>query len=239
MELPPNATVDQLLDVNRFRQFIALESGQLPDPPVLTMSNLPIEKLEIPGLNYVENFLDENEEQEILNKVNNCDWSEELQRRVQHYGWRYDYKSRKVDSNMWLGPLPDWAKAIAQRLVYENYIPYLPDQLIVNEYKGEQGIAPHIDSKSSFADGIVMISLLESWEMTFRKRRSKRKLNRMLKRRSAMILTGEARYLWAHEIPKRKTEPGDIKPGNKKPTRVPRGCRISLTFRKVITNNAS
>ena len=45
-----------------------------------------------------------------------------------------------------------------------------------------------------------------------------------LDRRSAAILTGDARYRWTHEIPKRKNEPG----------RVARGRRLSLTFRKVL-----
>ncbi len=56
----------------------------------------------------------------------------------------------------------------------------------------------------------------------------------VLERRSAAILTGEARYDWMHGIPQRKTEPGAIEPGRKKPRRVPRGRRISLTFRKVL-----
>ncbi|MCY3837887.1 MAG: alpha-ketoglutarate-dependent dioxygenase AlkB, partial [Gammaproteobacteria bacterium] len=107
------------------------------------------------------------------------------------------------------------------------------DQVIVNAYIEDQGIAPHVDNESSFADGVAMVSLGETWEMWFRKS-GQGKETLKLDRRSAAVLTGEARYQWTHEIPKRKSEPGPVKPGNKKPSRVKRGRRISLTFRKVI-----
>ena len=78
---------------------------------------------------------------------------------------------------------------------------------------------------------IVTISLLESWEMVFRQQRGaqKRKVSQRLERRSAMILTGAARYDWTHEIPARKTE-SDPSSGR----RLKRKRRVSLTFRRVI-----
>ena len=145
---------------------------------------------------------------------------------MQHYGWRYDYKARQVDASMRLGPLPEWATRLARKLVSSRLLADPPDQVIVNEYVGDQGISRHVDAETSFADGIATISLLESWEMVFRERGEGRGRNVTLRldRRSAAILTGDARYRWTHEIPKRKHEPG----------RVARGRRISLTFRKVL-----
>ena len=86
--------------------------------------------------------------------------------------------------------------------------------------------ASYVDVKTSFADGIGTISLLESWEMVFRARGGERgrKVTQRLDRRSAAIMIGDARYRWTHEIPERKYEPG----------RVARGRRISLTFRRVL-----
>ena len=124
---------------------------------------------------------------------------------------------------MYLGPLPDWACKLAHRLIAKELVHQLPDQVIVNEYIDTQGIRAHADSPS-FADGIATISLLESWEMVFREKNAKRKVNQVLDRRSVAIMNGDARYRWTHEIPNRKTEPGRVK----------RGRRISLTFRKVI-----
>lgn len=51
----------------------------------------------------------------------------------------------------------------------------------------------HVDSPASFTGVVAMVSLLESWEMQFRKRRENTKVVR-LGRRSATILEGEARY---------------------------------------------
>ena len=132
---------------------------------------------------------------------------------------------------MHLGALPAWADALARRLFDAKLVPNLPDQVIVNEYRKDQGIGRHVDSES-FADGIAMISLLESWEMIFRDKRGKgRPKHRMLERRSVAVIEGKARYDWTHEIPKRKSEP--VNPGKKHPRR-DRERRISLTFRKVI-----
>jgi alkylated DNA repair dioxygenase AlkB len=189
----------------------------------------------IPGLSLIPGFLSEAEEEAILAEIDRQPWSDELQRRVQHYGWRYDYQSRRVDPSMRIGPLPEWATRVARSLFDSGHVPELPDQVIVNEYVENQGIAPHIDSPSSFADGVAMVSLLETWEMVFRRRGRKGTGEGVrLERRSATILTGEARYEWTHAVPARKTEPGAIKLGRK--TRVPRGRRISLTFRKVIAD---
>lgn len=222
--------VEERIDRDAFQHLVTVAPGRLPAPPA---TQRPIEsespECGIPGLKLVDGFLSEAEEKEILDQINRSTWSCELSRRVQHYGWRYDYTARQVDPSMHLGPLPEWADRIARRLFDEGYVVELPDQVIVNEYKGNQGIAPHIDSKSSFADGVAMISLLETWEMWFRKFPSDKVVVK-LERRGAAIIRGEARYAWRHEIPKRKTEPGPVR-------RVPRRRRVSLTFRKVIGVN--
>ena len=57
----------------------------------------------------------------------------------------------------------------------------------------------------------------------------KRKVSKRLEQRSAMILTGAARYDWTHEIPARRNE---IDPSTGK--RWKRRRRISLTFRRVL-----
>ena len=223
MRLPKATVVEDVLDVEAFRRAIAVEAGTLPDPPVAPGHAVRPEPTGVPGLTYAPDFLSEREEEKLVAVLDLAAWSSEIQRRVQHYGWRYDYKAKRIDASMRLGPLPEWAVRLARRLVSQGLLSDLPDQVIVNEYVGAQGIAKHVDS-GSFADGIAMISLLESWDMVFReKKKPKVKVIQRLDRRSAAIMTGDARYGWTHEIPKRKHEPG----------RVARGRRISLTFRKV------
>ncbi len=222
MRVPTAAVCEEVLDVESFRRAVAVEAGRLPDPPVARGHG---QTVDVPGLRYVTDFLSEGEEGDVVGVIDQSDWSSELQRRVQHYGWRYDYKARQIDSSMRLGPLPPWAARLAQRLVSKDMLSDVPDQVIVNEYVGNQGISRHVDSEQSFADGIAMISLLESWEIVFREKKKRgRKVLQRLERRSAAIMTGDARYDWTHEIPKRRHEPGRVK----------RGRRISLTFRKVL-----
>lgn len=230
MRVPTAAVLEEVLDVESFRRAVAVEAGTLPDPPVTRGHGVRFQTVDVPGLVYVADFLSEDEEDRVVGVIDQSDWSSELQRRVQHCGWRYDYKARQIDSSMRLGPLPEWAAHLAQRLVSKGILSEVPDQVIVNEYVGNQGISRHVDSEPSFADGIAMISLLESWEMVFREKKKRgRKVLQRLERRSAAIVTGDARYRWTHEIPKRRHEPGRVK----------RGRRISLTFRKVLVRAAS
>lgn len=182
--------------------------------------------LGIPGLDYLTDFLSDSEESDLVAVIDESPWSAELKtRRVQHYGWRYSYRDRRVDESMYLGPLPDWARNLAQRLVDLGLLGKIPDQVIVNDYQRDQGISWHADAPS-FADGIATVSLLASWEMNFRLGKDKR--TQRLEQRSALIMRGDARYKWKHEIPRRKYE---AKPDtNEKKLR---RRRLSLTFRKV------
>ena len=257
MQLPPGYAIEEELDVESFRHQVSVTGARLPEPPLAGGPDQSVEWLhvaetaglghvyprqghapppttldvaEVPGLRYVRDFLDEAHEESIISEIDQGDWIEDLRRRVQHYGWRYDYKARRVDPSMRLGTLPAWADALARRLFDAKLVPNLPNQLIVNEYVKDQGIGKHVDS-GSFADGIAMISLLESWEMVFCDKQGTRKVNHMLERRSVAVIEGEARYDWTHEIPKRKSEP--VEPGTKHPRR-DRGRRVSLTFRKVL-----
>lgn len=245
VELPPGQTMEEVLDVESFRQLVVVAGARLPEPPSASMfvpaveqRASSVERLEepgVPGLTYVPNFLDEAEEKHIIEQIDRGEWIEDLQRRVQHYGWRYDYKARRVDPEMRLGELPAWADDLAQRLFAVKLVPNRPDQVIVNEYRKDQGIGRHIDSKS-FADGIATVSLLESWEMRFRRKRGKgeRPVDFVLQQRSVAVIEGEARYGWTHEIPKRKLEPSNPDKGLPKRKR---GRRVSLTFRKVVEGN--
>ena len=189
--------------------------------------------LEIRGLIYQPEFITEDEERRLLACIDESDWRHPLQRRVQHYGWRYDYTQRKIDESMRLGDLPAWAEELAHRLVNEGLVDGLPDQVIVNEYVGDQGISRHLDQPLSFAEHVATISLLETWGMVFRRRGSKDKVEIPLERRSVAVLTGDARYKWTHEIPARRSEPTGLDEGRRAGRRVDRKRRISLTFRKV------
>ena len=223
--LPSTARVDRVLDEREFRRSVATEgTATIPPPPEAERKVVARQQEDIPGLIYVPKFLSEAEESALVAILDKAEWSRELKRRVQHYGWRYDYKARAIDKSMRLGPLPLWAIELAERLSKTGLLPHTADQVIVNEYQGDQGISKHVDCIPCFEDGIAMISLLESWEMIFREDESpQHKVARVLERGSVTIMTRDARYRWSHEIPMRSKEPNGLV----------RGRRVSVTLRKV------
>ncbi len=217
------------LDPDAFRHALITRGGELKASPPTEASSrsryryrVEPNVAEVPGLIYEPGFLDERAQSEVLEAVDSAEWSDVLKRRVQHYGWRYDYKARKVTKEMKLGPLPGWAGGLASRLWEEGLLPWLADQVIVNEYLGKQGIAGHIDLEEAFEGAVAMVSLVESWEMRFRPPGKKSKVDRLLERGSVAVMTGPARHEWTHEIPVRKKERGRE-----------RQRRVSITFRKV------
>ncbi|WP_309574300.1 alpha-ketoglutarate-dependent dioxygenase AlkB [Rhizobium rhizogenes] len=176
---------------------------------------------------YFDGFVSSEEQATLAAILDNGAWSTELKRRVQHFGYRYDYKARAVTPETYLGPLPEWLGMFAERLVAAGYCRDLPDQVIANEYRPGQGISAHVDCVPCFDDTIVSISLLSACEMVFRDLRGPAMCSVLLQPRSGVLLRDSGRYGWTHEIPARKS---DIVNG----VRTVRTRRISLTFRKVI-----
>ena len=150
----------------------------------------------IAGLHYLENYVSAAGHDVLLTAVDAQPWSDDLRRRVQHYGFRYDYKRRSVDRSMALGPLPDWAAELAERLGQEGITPARPDQLIVNEYLPGQGIANHIDCEPCFGGVVCSLSLGSACTMVLTHAADGRQEHIRLAPHSLLVLSGEARYEW-------------------------------------------
>lgn len=231
LDLPPDVEIVEDLDEEAFRLWLARDgiAERLVDPPSRGREKRVVYEVAdsqpaaIPGLSIVPDFITEAEERALLEAVDQEPWIESMARRVQHYGWRYDYKARRVDPGARLGSLPVWAARLGERLLARGLVPELPDQLIVNEYVGAQGITKHVDCRPCFQGPIVTLSLGESWDMFLWSPEGDAKVSRLLPRRSATVLSGEVRERWKHEIPRRANEASG-----------PRGRRVSLTFRKVV-----
>lgn len=182
----------------------------------------------IPGLSYIPDFITEHEQKLLLEMIDSAPWLLDLKRRVQHYGYKYDYKKRTVDPSMKVGDLPDWIMQVGTRIKEMNFMEYVPDQVIVNEYEPGQGIAPHIDCEPCFENVIASLSLGSFCLMDFYKKEDlKIKKSFTLKPGSLLVLNDESRYKWLHGIAARKSDMLN----NEKHLRE---RRISLTFRKVI-----
>ena len=162
------------------------------------------------------------EEARILLRIAEAPWLAELRRRVQHYGFRYDYAGG--GSRVPAPAFPRWADVMADRL-RPHFAGALPVQCIVNDYRPGQGIGMHADH-ADFGPTVASLSLGASWPMRFRRRdtptlrarRPARRRGRAAPRRSVLVLAGAARHRFMHGIDRADT-------ARETPT------RVSATFR--------
>ncbi|MCB1721709.1 MAG: alpha-ketoglutarate-dependent dioxygenase AlkB [Rhodospirillales bacterium] len=183
--------------------------------------------IDIPGLSCTPNYITAEKERELLETIDRQPWMGDLKRRVQHYGYKYDYVSRAVSPENYLGPLPEWLDRLGQKIHADGLFPDVPDQVIVNEYLPGQGIAAHVDRTTCFTNAIASLSLASPCIMQFANPETGEKKDVFLEARSLAVFADEARYNWTHGIAARKSDKID---GFK----IERRRRVSLTFRKVI-----
>ena len=191
------------------------------------------EAIAVPDLNFVEGFLTPEQQAHCVQRIDAAqdEWRNDLSRRVQHYGWRYDYKARAITPDMHIGVLPDWLANVAQKLYNETGLfDRIPEQVIINEYLPGQGISTHIDHPG-FGPTVCTISLLDDWEMDFSEN-WKGKKPALLQKGSCVLLTGPARDTWQHGIAPRKSEIMDS-------GRRDRKRRLSMTFRTVLNRDGA
>ena len=158
------------------------------------------------GAAILPDILTEAEERRILMRIGDAPWMTDIGRRVQHYGFRYDYRNRASSRRTPAPAFPRWAHVMAARLrpLFDGAA---PEQCIVNEYRPGQGIGMHADH-GDFGPVVVSLSLGAAWQMHFRPRRIRPYVRDAmtsdetapLPRRSALVLRGPARQDWMHGI---------------------------------------
>lgn len=144
---------------------------------------------------YITNFVGPNLQSKLIKEIDQHEWNLKLSRRTQHYIHEYDYKSRNALAEA--APMPKYIKLVADHLISQNVIESI-DQVIVNEYKRNQGISAHTD-KNIFGPIIAIISLGSYAEMIFRKE-GETPIVQPLEPGSLLIISGEMRDEWTHEI---------------------------------------
>ncbi len=156
------------------------------------------------GAVIVPDFVTPAEEARILLRISQAPWLTELRRRVQHYGFRYDYRGSQRPAPA--APFPLWATAMGERL-RPHFGGVLPVQCIVNEYRPGQGIGMHADHRD-FCGVVASLSLGADWPMRFRPRATRPYAAgalpgdevAVLPRRSVLVLAGAARWTFMHGI---------------------------------------
>jgi len=187
---------------------------------------------QITGLKVLFDFISNDEEKELLINIDKSNWLTDLKRRVQHYGYKYDYKARRIDQSYFIGEIPTWMKFLSDRLQQLKIIDFVPDQAIINEYINDQGIAAHIDCEPCFGDTIISISLGGQCVMNFQKEQAsieQDKIPLLIQPKTLIVMTGESRFNWYHEIEGRKSDKFNERVHK-------RQRRVSITFRKIIIN---
>jgi alkylated DNA repair dioxygenase AlkB len=192
----------------------------------------------------------------LICRIDAGKWSTELGRRTQQFGFRFSYADNTIEE---APAIPDYFASLIDRLCEatdaggEPVLSRRPNQIIVNEYTPGQGINPHID-RDLFEDGIVSVSLLSDIQMLFDSDLSHAGRRTVIEtdpqqtlqvqpitdsmvpvwldRRSLVVMRGESRYKWSHEIPARAHD-------SKNGRIVCRKRRVSITFRVVKKQHAA
>ena len=182
----------------------------------------------VPGLTLHQSFITPAEEQQILaflNDTSQSTWRSDLSRRTMHFGGTYCLMPTKSDLNSDAKPkilqAPTMPKAfdwLVQRMIDARIFP--PDQrpqyCIVNEYTGNLGISAHTEN-FQFGEPVVGLSLVSPCPIRFHElatpydgsvrsgkagkaEKTGRREDVMLPGRSLLVMRGESRWKWQHEI---------------------------------------
>lgn len=201
-----------------------------------------------PGLSILPSFVSIEEERELLGFLDAESWRTDLARRVIHYGGTYclmpprnaspETRTKTEATILEAAPIPAALAFVIERMVERGLYDAndRPAYCIVNEYKPGQGISAHVEN-FRFGEPVCSLTLAGADSMRFHELetvhdgsvrsgqaakapRTGRRIDLSLERRSLVVLTGDSRSKWQHEIVRGR------KSGKSSTWR-----RVSLTFR--------
>lgn len=188
------------------------------------MNIIKVKKInKVPGLYYIKNFIDENDN--IFKELDNNNWTPvskyDNSRVVQQYGYLYNYTNHKssIKTNEML-PILNNIKNNIEDICNELKLinnDFKFNQCIVNNYIDNQKISKHIDAPS-FDKIICCLSIGDTAVIRFKLNDITHDIN--IENNSLYIMSGDARYKWTHEMLSNKSSNSYR--------------RISITYRKVL-----
>jgi len=173
-------------------------------------------------MEYIENFITEDEEAKMIAHINYQPWSSRNGRHSQVYGYKYEVGSTDQYMTSTIG-IPRELITVFDRVT--KYCDRPLNQLTIHRYERLQGIDAHIDHVTRFGDIIAGISLGSNTTIIFKHPVTKHKVEYVIQPRSLYIMRDDIRYKYTHKINKVCY---DIIDGDN----VPRQTRHSLTMRQ-------
>ncbi len=184
--------------------------------------------MDIPGFTYMPDIIPDCIMKELNEFFDSSDqWvpvsSSANSRHVMQFGYQYNYKTGNTSQTT--DPFPPVIQKLRFLIKQAGIIPdYIPlNQCIINMYLPGQGISAHIDS-TAYMDHICCFTVGSPSTLVFSRDEETKEVYPMPG--SLYVMSGESRYDWKHSMPSRKSDVVDGK-------RIPRGTRISITFRSV------
>lgn len=152
-------------------------------------------------------------------------------RRVQQYGYSYDYATKRITA---AEPIPPELQQLIKDLQEKKLLQAEVNQIIVNEYLPGQGITAHTDDVRWFGEKISSLRLFGGCKMVIADPRSADTLAKglYLDPRSILEFAGKARWERTHAIPAVKVDL--VKQLDGSVTKIPRKTSVSITFRQVV-----
>lgn len=148
-----------------------------------------------PGLLLIEDFITVEEEIDLLKLTDFGAHTLHLKNRsVRHYGYEFQYGHNTIDRNPLPEGIPNEMLFIFKKLEKSGLSK--PNQLTINHYLPGQGIPLHVDTHSSFEDGIISLSMGSDILMEFQRPDNKLQTSINLPRRSCLIMCGDSRFVF-------------------------------------------
>jgi len=90
----------------------------LKDVKINNTQTFPIASFEtnIPGLMVVDDFINHEEEKELINNIDQAQWNKMTNRRVQHYGYEFIYGTNSINKNGKIGEFPNYCDGLRKSM---------------------------------------------------------------------------------------------------------------------------
>ncbi|XP_012677450.1 alpha-ketoglutarate-dependent dioxygenase alkB homolog 4 isoform X1 [Clupea harengus] len=171
------------------------------------------ESFPFPGVFLRENFVTEEEERDLVSKMDEDIWRESQSGRTkQDFGPKVNFKKRRVRVGGFCG-LPSISQKLVVRMNQEPLLnAFQPVEQCNLDYNPQRGssIDPHLDDSWLWGERLVTINLLSDTILTMSLDEGCGQFDQRdvsvyvhLSRRSLVVLYGEARHQWKHAIHRR------------------------------------